>query len=172
MRSLIKNKKGDIFQLFFLLIIMFIAIIVTILCVKMSTEIDGAFQTAPNYNDSIYSEKVTNFVVNQSPTIGDMLILFLFIGGIIGLMVSAIRTNYSPSILFIFLLVSVIAVFVASGIVNIYSGFAQTEALSDIATKFTVTNILFSRYTPLFTCIISAVILILMYSKSGNEIQI
>lgn len=172
MKSALKNKKGNVFQILFLLIIVFTAAVATLVCGSLSWHIDTYYQMAPGYNDSVVGQKVSNFTTNQSPTIGDELIFFLFIGGIIGLMVGAIRTNYSPAILFLFILVSFISVLVASGLVNLYQGFAQAPGLVEIADKFTLTNVIFSRYTPLFTCIICAIILILMYAKSGADISI
>ncbi len=172
MKKIINDKRGDIFQVFFLLIIVFIAAIVGLLSLTLSDKFNEHLQGTEGFNDSISAQKVSNFEQNQSPYIFDYLVFFLFLGCNIGLVISSVRTNFSPGILFLFMLVLLIAVLVSAGLVNIYQGFTDVSTLSETASKLTLTNIIFSRYTPLFISLISAVVLVLMYSKSGSEISV
>lgn len=168
---LIKNKKGDFFQIFFLLIILLVAAVMGLLCLKLGTLINEKIEEVyPDQSEAVV--KVNNFVQTQAPKAVDYMVFFLFLGGTIGIMTAAVRTNFSPVIIFLFLLMSLIAILSASGIVNLYQGFAQTDVLVDVSQELTLTNIVFSRYTPLFICIIAGISLILMYSKSGSDIQI
>lgn len=162
------NKKGDIFQLFFLLIFLFMAAIIGLLTYAMSDEIN---ETLLNFSESgTTAYEATNIIRTNVPTAFDELVLFLFLGGVIALCISAVKTNFSPTIIFLFIIITILAVAVAGGFVNIYQGFTDAPALNDLADNLTFTNIIFSRYTPLIICIVSALILILMYGKTGSDI--
>jgi len=170
MRSILKNKKGDVFQIFFALIILFIVAVTGLFAYAMAKPMNEKIaEFMPNNS---VGEEVIEKIATQTPTVLDETVFLLFLGIVVGLMISAVRTNFSPVVIFLFILLFLIAILVASGMVNIYQGFAQAPTLTDVASDLTLTNIVFSRYTPLFICLISALIMILMYSKSGGDIQV
>jgi hypothetical protein len=141
-----------------------------LICYSWASPVQEAFSNLAEENST--AAQISEQVIEQTPTAFDELIIFLFLGMVIGLMVAAVRTDFSPVVIFIFLLMVIISVLVASGLVNIYQGFAQAPGISEVAANLTFANVVFSRYTPLFICIIAAVILILMYSKSGSDISV
>lgn len=164
------NKKGDVIQILYLLIILFLGAVFFLLCYGMSSRINTAVsEITPN--DTIAYE-VNEVITENTPTIFDTFIFFLFLGGIIGLMVAAVRTDFSAGIIFIFILIAFMTVLVASGLVNIYRGFTDAPGLAEISGRLTLTNIVFSRYTPLIICVLAGIILLLMYGKSGGDIPI
>lgn len=167
--SLIKNKKGDVFQVFFMLVIIFIVAIIALISLVWSHHVNNALLNITSENTTAYIavEKIST----QTPTILDDLVFFLFLGMTIGIFIGAVRTNFSAIMIFLFILEILLAILVASGLVNIYHGFTQAPGIVELSSNLTLTNLVFSRYTPLFICIISAVSLILMYSKSGGDIQ-
>lgn len=168
------NKKGDFLQIFFLLIMLFVAAIVFLITYSWADPIQQEFKEFAEEqqgNNSVAFENLDK-VATYTPIAFDYFIFFFWLGGIIGLMISAVRTDFSVGILFIYLLVMMIAVLVASGLVNIYQGFAQAPALADLASNLTLTNLIFNRWLPLMVSVIGAFVLILMYSKSGADISI
>ena len=65
---------------------------------------------------------------------------------------------------------AIIAVLIAAGLVDIYQGLAQEDELSDYSSNLTLTNIIFSRFTPLIICVLGFIIIMIMYGKSGGDI--
>ena len=143
-----KNKRGDMFQLLFLLIILFISAIVGLIFLGLTLEVTSLYNSTGMLDDTVIGSDANTLMQETAPYTTDYMIFFLFIGGIVGVCVSAIRTNFSPTIVMIFVFLLLITIFVAGGFVNIYQGFADTEALSSAAETLTLTNFIFSRYTP------------------------
>lgn len=164
------NKKGDIFQVTFLLIILLVIALIGIIVFKLSWEVTSAYEEMEDLNDSEIAREVNLTVKKALPYFFDELVFFMFIGGIIALIAAAVKTEFSPVIIGLFIIMIFFTVLVASGFVNIYQGFTQSEALTGVSSQLPLTNILFSKYTPLIFAIIGGVILIIMYSKSGSDI--
>lgn len=164
------NKRGDIFQLIFLLVIVFAIAMIGVVFFKIThsftTTLDdsGIFSTTPAAN------KANVMMSGQSRTVPDEMVFFMFLGSMIALLVAAGRTNFSPTVIFLFILLLLMAVFIAGGLVEIYQGTAQSDSMQPEGSQLTLTNIILSRYTPLIICVLGAIILIIMYGKSGSDI--
>jgi len=170
MRNIIQSKKGDMFQLLFLLIILFISAIVGLLFLGMTYGVFDTFSETGLLNETVVGQNAMNTLRGNAPYTTDYMVFFLFIGGIIGVCVSAIRTDFSPTLVILFIFLLLITIFVASGFVNIYSGFASAEALEETAGDLTLTGFIFSRYTPLLFAVLGGIIMLIMWSKQGGDI--
>ena len=168
---MLKDKRGDMFQLLFLLIILFISSIVGLLFLGMTLNVFDIYKETGLLNETIIGQKSMETLEGNAPYTTDYMIFFLFIGGIIGVCVSAIRTDFSPTLVMLFIFVLIITIFVASGFVNIYSGFAGTSALEEASGKMGITGFIFSRFTPLIFAILGGIIMIIMWSKSVGDIS-
>jgi len=71
--------------------------------------------------------------------------------------------------IFLFILLLLIEILVASGIVNIYQGFNNETSLDPIPGQMNLTNILLSKYFPLIIGVIGAIVLIFMFAKPGQD---
>lgn len=165
----LKNKKGDLFQIIFVLIILLIIAILGLLVGKLSYEITDAYKDPllGIANNSAASES-NQLIQDMTPPLLDFFVFFFFLGSNVGLVVGAIRTKYSKSMLFLFILVLLIEILAASGFVNIYQGFQNEPSLSPIPEQMNLTNIIFSKYTPLIFSVIGAIVLIFMYGKNDE----
>ena len=164
------NKKGDIFNILFLLIILLIAAIVGLLMLTLSSKVLTFYEDTGLLNNTAIGQQAVDKLQLYGPTYTDYMIFFLFIGSTVGICISAIRTNFTPTIMFLFILMMFFDIFVAAGIVNIYQGFAQMPTLADIANQLTLTNFIFSRYTPLIVAILCALLMLLMWGKTSSDI--
>jgi len=164
------NKKADVFQLLVLLIILFVSAIVGIIFLGLSTNISNFWVESGMLNDTETGLYANQIIQASGPLATDYMIFFLFLGGTIGLIVSAVRTNFSPTIIFLFIMLLIISIFVASGLVNIYSGFANTPALQEAGDQMVLTGFVFSKYTPLMIGIIGIIVMLIMWGKSGGDI--
>ena len=171
LKPLIKNKKGDVFQLIVLLLISFIAAIVGLLFLTLSNKVTQTYEDLGLLNNTAIGQQYNDMMQDTGPKSTDYMIFMLFCGGVIGLLISSAKTNFSPTIFFMFLLLLLITIFIASGMVNIYSGFAQQATLVDEAGQLVLTGFLFSRYTPLIMTIIGGLVMLIMWSKTGGDIM-
>ena len=167
---MINDKRGDIFQLSVLLILVFVLAVVGLLFLTLSQGVTNFYDRTNLLNGTAIGQDAINTIKNTAPTTTDYAIFFIFLGGTLGLCISAVKTNFSPTILFLFLMLLVITIFISSGLVNIYSGFAETPTLATAASQLTLTNFILSRHTPLIFACIGALILLIMYGKSGSDI--
>ena len=164
------NKRADIFQLIFLLIILFLAAIVGILFLAMTNEVTNVYDETGILDDTAIGQRYNEMMKTTAPRTTDYMVFMIFLGGVIGLLISASRTNFSPTIFFMFFLLLIITIFVASGMVNIYSGFAEQATLVDSANQLQLTGFLFSRYTPLIMTVLGGLIMLIMWGRSGGDI--
>jgi hypothetical protein len=170
MKTKHKNKKADIFQLVVLLIILFIAAVVGLLFNTMSNKVTQIYEDTGLLNGTAIGQQYNDMMQDTGPKSTDYMIFMLFCGGVIGLMISASKTSFSPTVFFLFLMLLIITIFVASGLVNIYSGFAQQDMLVDSANQLVLTGFIFSKYTPLIFTVVGGIIMLLMWSRTGNDI--
>ena len=169
MNRLVKNKKGNIFQIFIILIILTAVAITGFLCLTMTNGVNSFWKSHPDIMPvNSTADRATTILQDTSFRTTDYAIFFLFLGLNIGAVISAVRTNFSATIIFLFILLTFLAVFVAAGVVNLYQGMAHT--IPEVGSQLTLTNYVFSKYTPLIMCVMSALIIIIMYGKSGSDI--
>lgn len=170
MRSLIRNKRGDIFQMFPLLILLTAVAIIGLLMLVMSMQVNTFWRDSGMIEPNSSMEYANNVLMDTGPKTTDYAVFFLFLGMNIGIVISAVRTKFSPTLIFMMILLTFLAIMIAAGMVNIYQGMAHAQGVTDTASGLNLTNFLFSKYTPLMICMISALIVIIMMGKSGGDI--
>lgn len=172
MRAIAKDKRGDIFQISYALIIIFVIACLGLLFFKLEWGITGAFDEMDQVNqpENALAKDVNLTIRNLLPSFHDEFVLLMFLGVTIALIIAAAKTDFNPIIIFLFLILMVVTILNASGFVNIYQGFAESPQMTDVSSQMTFTNIIFSKYTPLIFSVLGAIVLILMYGKSGGDI--
>jgi hypothetical protein len=165
----LKQKKGDIFQIFIMLIILIIVGIIGLLCLVLTTRVNTFWDNSGMLNGTVAGTNAINQIQDTAPKTTDYAILFLFIGLNIGILISAIKTNFHPATIVLFIFLVLIAIMISAGIVNMYQGLAQTPSIADVGSQLPFTNFLFSKYLPLIITVISAFVLILMYGKGSDS---
>lgn len=167
-----KDKRGDVLSMIALLVILLIIAVLGLFFFFLSWTFTDEIDKTGVLDSQANAVTVNNKLTNWIPNINDETVLFFFLAMTIGLVVAAVRTNFNPVIIFIFLLLLLVAVFIAAQSANIYRGFADEAVLSAYSSKLTFTNILFSKFTPLIIVLIGAVLLVIMYGKSGSNISV
>lgn len=165
-----RNKRGDVFQVIFMIVILLIAAVAGLIIYKITSEVNDYWDESGLLNQTDKGEAAIDVLQDTAPRTTDYMILFLFLGMNIGIIISAVRTNFSATIIFLFILLTLIAIMFAAGSVNIYQGFAQQPTMLDISGDLTFTNFIFSQYFPLIVSIICALVMLVMYGKSGADI--
>lgn len=170
LRKITKQKKGDMFQVVFALIIIFIAAVVGLLFLVLTNGVNDFWQESGLLNETAVGQAAIDTLQDTAPKTTDYAILFLFLGLNIGVTISAVRTNFSALTIIIFIFLTLISIMTAAGMVNMYQGLAQQETVLPTSSELTFTNFLFSKYLPLIVSIICAFVMIVMYGKSGGDI--
>ena len=166
----IKNKKGDVFQVLFMMVILLVVSIVGLICLVITTNINDYWDSSGLLNETAVGMKAIDTLQDTAPKTTDYAILFIFLGMNIGVMIAAIRTNFTALTVLLFIFLTLIAIVMAAGMVNIYQGIAQTESIIAISSQLTFANFIFSKYFPLIINAVCALIMLLMYGKSGGDI--
>lgn len=100
MRNILDNKKGDVFQIFIVLIITTAVAIVALILLVMSNQVTHYWnESSLMINDSV-ADKANKVLIDTGPKTTDYAIFFLFLGLNIGVIIAAARTNFSATIIF------------------------------------------------------------------------
>lgn len=170
MRAFVSQKKGDIFQVLFMIVLVFGVAVVGLLVYVMTHNVNQFWDESGLLNQTAVGEQAIDTLQDTAPKTTDYAIFFLFLGMNIGVLVAAVRTNFSATVIFLFILLTLLAIMVAAGVVNMYQGLAQQPSIIDISNDLTLTNFIFSRYMPLVISIICGLVMLVMYGKSGADI--
>lgn len=165
-------KKGDIFQLFFLILIVFGVACIGLMFYKITHTFTTTVANTGVLNSAPLAVNANSTLGTQSRVVTDEMVFFIYLFGIIGIIISAARTNFSPTVVFLFIMMLLLAIGLSAGLTNIYQGIAHSDALSPEGGQLTLTNILLSKYTPLMMCVIGGVVLYILYGKSGSDIPL
>lgn len=165
----VRSKKGDMFQVLFMLAILTGVAIVGLICLYLATNINNFWDSSGLLNNTAVGTQAINQLQDTAPKTTDYAVLFLFIGLNIGILISAVKTNFSPIVIFLFILLALIAIMISAGMVNIYQGLAQQPDVLSVSSGLTYTNFIFSKYLPLTVSIICALVMLIMWGKSGGE---
>lgn len=165
------NKNGNIFSLFAIIVILLGVAILAVLFLNMSHRVTSTVSRIDAIKTTPLASQANSNVQNMQVPIGESLIFFIFLAGVIGLIIAAVYTNFSPTIIFVFILISLIGIFAASLAANIYHGISTDSGVLETTSHMSITNILFSKYTPLIVGALAVIVIIIMYSKSGDNIS-
>lgn len=170
MRKIIKEKKGDVFQILFMLVMIMAVALVGLIALVLSTGVLNFWEDSGMLNDTAIGREVIDDLQDTAAPTTDYAIFFLFIGMNIGIVIAAVRTQFSSIVIFLFILMTFISILISAGMVNIYQGFAQQPDALEASSQLTLTNFIFSRYLPLIISVLSALYLLIMYGKGGGDI--
>lgn len=166
---MLENKKG-VFDIIYLLVILFGVALIGLFVFYLADQFSEGYQDMSEIQETTYAKSFVDSWRASLPYILDGLVFFFFLGMVVSLLIAAVRTNFSPLVIGLFIVLFLLTILIASGLVNMYRGIADSDDISDFADQLTFTNIMFSRYTPLIIMVLSTVILIVMWGKSGNQI--
>lgn len=165
-----KQKKGDIFQILFMLTLLVVVAITGVLMLVLTTHVNNFWEESGLLNETTAGKESLETMQRVAPRTTDYVTFFLFMGMIIGITISAVRTDFNAITIILFIFIMLISIVMAAGFVNIYRGIALADGVSTISSDLTLTNFIFSKYTPLITGILCALVMIIMYGKGGGEI--
>lgn len=157
-------KKGNVFTESLIYIVsIFIIILVMVFSVKLFKGINPTFQTQDTITQQ--SKDMLNNVDNYIPTLFNNLILMIIILLWITVIVFSFLIDSHPIFFVVGFFLLMISLIVGMFIGNVYNNIAESEALSETMSYFTVANWFFT-HIHIVMVLVGASILISLYVKS------
>jgi len=155
-----KNKKGTIFDMFFvvifLVVIAFVAVVALNLWNEVSEELD------PHLSPEGQAAMARADVFLQGY---DYVIVFLFIGFYLAALIGAFMIDTHPALFFLSLLFLIVLGVVAAQLSNMWGEIGNVTALETEVSAFPMTDHLL-RNLPLISVALGMILLIVLYMKT------
>ena len=170
MRSLIKNKRGDIPSLIIgLVIILFLVGIVSIVFSKSFLLFTAEFKKQDMISNNTNAMNAVNIVESKTIPFLDYLFFFSFIGVLIGLIISSIYINVHPALGVIFIIFLIVAIVLSGIFANIFVTIGETSELSSTYNSFVLTKAIVT-HLPLIILAVGTIIIFVLYGKSKEGV--
>ena len=161
----LKSKKADFSSLIILGIIMVfvIAMVGLFFSDSFSTMLQSLKDTGQFSNKTT---AIMTHVQDKTPQYFDFFVLFMMVSAVIGLIVASIYIDLPPGMMIVFIIAMLIAVFLAGQFANMWGMAKDISEVTDTSSKLTFTNLLLGSAFPIIILITSAIVIIVLYSKS------
>jgi hypothetical protein len=128
------------------------------------TETINELQNSGEFSDT--TNQTMEKVKTKTVPLLDFFIFFSFAAIVIGLIISSIYLDLHPAITVAFIIGLIVAVFLASQFVNVYSEVGAVSEISPTADKFTFSNALIGQFFPLIILVVGLIVVVILYGKS------
>lgn len=157
-----KNKKGSIFDVIILSVILFILALFIIFGYKIMTEFDTEFQT----NDDLASESksIMSDLKGRFVNLFDGIFFAFMILFAIAIAVGAYYFPVHPVFFVMSIFIIIFVVILAAVFANTYSDISEASEISSPTAEFTLMPFIFNNYV-LFIMVLAFLIVIIMYAK-------
>lgn len=176
MENILKlNKKGaDPQSILFTIVTLFaLGIIIVFFNHFFSSfydEIDVYLNSSADFNDSTASDTLDNIIISNNSA-WDYAMIGLVIGYLIILGATAFATRISPFFFFVYLILAIIGLFVATILSNTWIEIASQPDMQSTIARFPITNALLGSIYPTLIAAVIMLVMILLFGKpfSGGE---
>lgn len=166
------NKKGQAELGVQILLAVIVVFIIGITAVSIATpflQFLDEFKNDARVSQSNVTVENVEVIEALTPTLLDFIVLFSFLGILLGAIFFALITDASPAVMFVLFLIVIIAVILAAQFANVYDDFSSTSELSAVASQFTFTNFLLGSMFPVIILFSGVLIIIILYTKSRGD---
>ncbi len=169
------NKKAQFLDFLpFLLVgivILFIFAIVVVPMADITEQVidklssDDAFGTSETANQSM--AQVSNLV---TPAF-DQLIFIIMMAIILGVIVLAIFSDFSPVLIGSVIIALVLLVIIGGLLSETYIDVSENQEISDKGAEFTLTNAIMGSQFPIIILVVGVIVLLILFAKRGRVIS-
>tara|TARA_R100001530_G_C4295255_1_gene149070 strand:- start:207 stop:710 length:504 start_codon:yes stop_codon:yes gene_type:complete len=158
------NKKGNVPDLIYILVILFSLGITIIIAATFYGQYTANIATNPAFDNPTNANVEAS--ANQMFSSLDYIFIFIFIGLIISTIILGFQVKTHPVYFFISFILLIVVTILAGSMSNVYEQFStnSTAIVTDTAANYTAMNFLFS-HLPLFIFFIGVVIMVIFYAK-------
>ena len=162
------SKQGTARDVGFIAVGLFVfALVAFIASFFISTAVDGMLNIDA-VNDSSSTKTALESADGVASAKFDSLVVGLFIGYILGMIITSWIVGGNPIFMFIYFIVVVVSVILSMVLANTWETVTQASVFGSTINNFPITNHIIS-YLPLYIAIIGIIGLIVMFAKPFNE---
>lgn len=169
MKSLCKNKRGDLVSIVVMIIVVFTLALGAVAFWKVFTEFTSEFKTNPRISKHNKTVDVIETVEDKGQNLLDLLVFMTLVGLMVGVIVSAVYLPSHPVVTGVFIVGMLIAIFLSGIFVNVYDEFTEEPEMTATAAGFTFTNLILGEHLPIILTFLLIVVTIILYGKSRNS---
>ena len=166
------NKKGDFQSIIYVIAFLFGAAIILLLFnhlfSNIYSEIDTQFSANPDLNNTEAHQAIQEIQRTEN-SLWDYAMLGIAISYVIALGFTAFTTRLHPMFFWIYVIISIIGIFLAVMLSNTWQAIADSPALADTITRFPITNLLLGSFYPTFILAVITITMILMFGKFPGD---
>jgi hypothetical protein len=172
LKRFIKNKKGDISSLIFIIVIVLALALFSIFISYFAN------QLTTNLKETAAEAGVTDIRVNETmdsmqtnvTDMFDYLWFAIFIGLVIAMIIFSFLVPTHPIFFPIFVIVWVISIVISGPVANIWLNATVNTALNQTAASYGMMNYIMS-HLPWFIGVIGALMLVVLYAKRKHDME-
>lgn len=160
------SRKGNVGDIALIIVVMFSFALIVIIGKNVFVDLNEGMQDAGFMSNRSVSI-LDNFESNYT-TIFDGIFLFVFVGLIVGVAISAFMIKSHPAFFFVTIILLAFFIIIAAIFSNVYEDISTNEAFVDQSADFTVINHIMGNL-PVWITIGGALVLLALYIKSRAE---
>lgn len=173
MKSLMKNKQGDIESIIYIVIFLFVLGIVLFFVSHINNELYSELNSSLHDSDrnTTQTEEVIKQVNTSNSIVWDYAFLGLFIGSLIAIGLSAYAVRISPVFYWVYGIMSLIVLGVGTILSNIWQDTVADPEFTTTLLRFPITNSLLGTYYPVIVTGIIIFSMLLIFGKPPSRDQ-
>lgn len=163
------NKKGSMIDVFFLIVTVVGLAIFILIISHVTPEITDGLKEVDKINKTNESRDALNAVESNNDKL-DGVLLFIFVGLIIGIFITAFLIDSHPIFVPIYIFLLGFAVLIGVIMNKVYESFYNSETLNETARGLTFTTAILNNYVPIVigVGIITMIIIFAKPKQQGN----
>ncbi len=162
-----RNKKGSMIDVFFLIVtIVGLAIFILVIS-HVTPKITDGLKEIDELNQTNESRDALNAVEDNNDKL-DGILLFIFVGLIIGIFITAFLIDSHPVFVVIYIFLLGFAVLIGVIMNRVYESFYNSEALNETARELTFTTAILNNYVPIIIGV-GIVTMIIIFAKPKQQ---
>ena len=167
------NKRGDIPSLVFGIVFIFIAGILIFLFSHVNnsilTNLDSTLSSRGEFVNTTVTDTTSRLLAVERSRTWDYGVLFIYIGMIISLMMTAYAVRVHVIFFWIYILISLIVLFLGVVLSNLWITMAENPTLSGTVARFPITNFILGSYAPTIITGILMLFIIFIFGKTPED---
>jgi len=173
-----KDKRGSIIDIFYILVVLFMASVAGVLLFYTWGEVSPTFNSTVQGMDMISDgtkDTLSSGIgrADESTDLLDSLFVAVFVGLLISIIITAFLVDVHPAFMIVYFVVLIFAVILSVLFSNGFESFADSSTLaSTVTSDFTMTQYLMDKL-PMLTLIVGLVGMVIMFAKmrrAGGDI--
>jgi type III secretory pathway component EscU len=169
MRSIIKQKKGDIGSILIAVVLVFVIGVLAVVGLIAWKEISKELQETPEFKESNKTIESLKTMDSYASPLFDLFVVAVFVGFLLFLIISSSVIDANPAVVIGFVILLLLGAFVAAQLANAFFDFTTDEEIEDILEgDMKMTRFILGKAYPAMIAVTGFIILFVLYSRRGG----